>query len=174
MLNKNFFLIGLPCVGKTTLGEKLAKALKLNFIDADQEIIKSVGASISLIFDLEGEAGFRKRETEILKNITLLDNIVLSTGGGVVLDSYNRKILKERGIVIYLNADPIFLSKRIENNNNKRPLLKSTNIEAKYISLYEQRNSLYKNIADLEIIIDSDVINNTFNILLSQIKEKYY
>lgn len=173
MCNRKFFLVGLPGVGKTTLGKKVAQELNLNFIDTDQEIIKKQGVSISLIFDIEGELGFRKREEEIIKQLTSLDNIVLSTGGGCILNEYNRKILKERGVVVYLNADPVFLSNRIKNHN-KRPLLKSTNITEKYISLYNQRHKLYKSIADFEVFIDNNIIGSTLNQLLSKIKEKYY
>jgi shikimate kinase len=90
--------------GKTTIGKLLAKSLKLGFADSDREIEKRTGADIPWIFDVEGEAGFRDREVQVIAEMTLLDHTVLATGGGVVMREENRRALAERGLVVYLHA----------------------------------------------------------------------
>ena len=100
----NIFLIGPMATGKTTIGKKLAKETSKKFYDSDQEIKKNTGADIPLIFEIEGDAGFRNRETKIISKLVLLRNIVLSTGGGAVLLEENRKMLTDNGIVIYLKS----------------------------------------------------------------------
>ena len=100
----NIFLIGPMATGKTTIGKKLAKETSKKFYDSDQEIKKNTGADIPLIFEIEGDAGFRNREMKIISKLVLLRNIVLSTGGGVVLLEENRKMLTDNGIIIYLKS----------------------------------------------------------------------
>ena len=90
--------------GKTTIGSQLARILKLKFVDCDQELEHRTGASVSLIFDIEGEAGFRERETRLIDELTLWDDIVLATGGGAVVAEDNRRWLRERGFVVYLKS----------------------------------------------------------------------
>src|SRR5690606_7474938 len=98
----NIFLVGMMGAGKTTIGRLLASFLKKTFYDSDREIQKRTGVSIPLIFEIEGEAGFRKRETEMLSELVKTRNIVLATGGGAVLSAQNREMLKQSGTVIYL------------------------------------------------------------------------
>src|SRR3954467_5324897 len=100
----NIFLVGLMGAGKTTVGRALAKRLGSQFIDSDHEIEARTGASIPWIFEIEGEASFRQREAEVIRDITAHSNIVLATGGGAVLKPENRACLKGRGTVIYLRA----------------------------------------------------------------------
>ncbi|MEJ2572917.1 MAG: shikimate kinase, partial [Gammaproteobacteria bacterium] len=100
----NIFLVGLMGAGKSTIGRHLAKSLGMEFVDSDHELERRTGASIPLIFDVEGEAGFRQREKKLIDELTQRNRIVLATGGGVVLDPDNRAWLRERGRVIYLYA----------------------------------------------------------------------
>jgi len=136
--------------GKTTVGRQLAKRLGKTFHDADQEIEARTGVRIPVIFDIEGEAGFRKREAEVIERLTALDNIVLATGGGAVLDPANRERLKSRGLVIYLHAQPKELWQRTRQDKS-RPLLQDDDPRRKLEVLYEQRDPLYREIADLVI-----------------------
>jgi shikimate kinase len=112
--------------GKTTVGRQLAKRLGKTFYDADREIEARTGVSVAVIFDIEGEAGFRKREAEVLEQLTALDDIVLATGGGAVLEARNREHMKGRGFVIYLHALPPVLWQRTRADKS-RPLLQGGN-----------------------------------------------
>jgi shikimate kinase len=149
----NIFLIGPMGAGKSTIGRRLARKLKLQFLDSDQAIENRTGARIALIFEIEGEEGFRKRESEMIEELTRQSDIVLATGGGVVLSPVNRKNLSERGIVVYLRAGVNQLLKRTARDT-KRPLLNTQNPREKMEELLKTRNPLYEEIADL--IIDTD------------------
>ena len=149
----NIFLIGPMGAGKSTIGRKLAKKLKLQFFDSDQEVESRTGAKISLIFEIEGEQGFRTRETDVIDELTKYSDIVLATGGGVVLDPVNRKNLGERGVVVYLRANIKQLLKRT-SRDTRRPLLNTDNPREKMKELMEIRAPLYEEVADL--IIDTD------------------
>lgn len=142
--------------GKTTIGRQLAKQLHRDFFDSDHEIENKTGANIPLIFELEGEEGFRKRETAMLDFLTLKNGIVLATGGGAVLSAKNREMLHERGRVIYLSATLEQLWERTRLDKN-RPLLQTENPQDKIASLLEQRDPLYRELAD--IIIDTGTGN---------------
>ena len=146
MINDNIFFVGLMGAGKTTIGKMLAKKLKKTFYDTDQEIEKKLGVKVSVIFDLEGEEGFRKRETQMIDELTRKKNIILATGGGVVLSAENRALLKERGKVIYLNAKPQHLAKRMAYDKD-RPLLQQGNMLDTLNQLYKDRHPLYLNVA---------------------------
>lgn len=139
--------------GKTSIGRRLAKKIRAEFFDSDLEIEKRTGASIPLIFEIEGEQGFRSRETEIIDELTKYPNIVLATGGGVILDGFNRNCLTERGIVVYLRAGIDQLHKRT-SRDTRRPLLNSGNPREKLQELLAARGPLYEEIADM--IIDTD------------------
>jgi shikimate kinase len=142
--------------GKTTIGRRLAKSLRRKFIDTDQELERRTGATIALIFDVEGEAGFRERETRIIEELSELDDIVLATGGGAVLAPQNRAILSNRGFVVYLHADIDQLVERTRRDAN-RPLLNTEDPAARMRELLEHREPLYREIADL--IIDTGNLN---------------
>jgi len=147
---RNLFLVGPMGVGKTTIGRQLANALMREFKDSDREIEERTGAAVPLIFELEGEAGFRKREAEIINELTNLQQIVLATGGGVVLNVDNRRLLRERGTVIYLQASADQLVKRTSRSKN-RPLLQTENPRAKIEQLLSERSPLYESVADLTV-----------------------
>jgi shikimate kinase len=138
--------------GKTTVGKHLAAELGKAFHDTDQEIERRTGVKISLIFEIEGEAGFRAREAQVLDQLTQLSNIVLATGGGAVLDADNRERLGHRGVVVYLHGQPKDLWHRTRHDK-ARPLLQDTDPLEKLHSLYLQRDPLYREIAD--IVIDT-------------------
>jgi shikimate kinase len=142
--------------GKTTIGRRLAKSLRRKFIDTDQELERRTGATIALIFDVEGEAGFRERETRIIEELSELDDIVLATGGGAVLAPQNRAILSNRGFVVYLHADIDQLVERTRRDAN-RPLLNTEDPAARMRELLEHREPLSREIADL--IIDTGNLN---------------
>ena len=148
----NIYLVGLMGAGKTTVGRHLAKRLGRRFADSDQEIEARTGVRIPLIFEIEGEAGFRLREMQLLETLTHESNLVLATGGGVILDPRNRANLANSGIVIYLRAQPEQLWERTRHSRN-RPLLKVADPLAKLRELYAQRDPLYREIAD--IIVES-------------------
>lgn len=136
--------------GKSTIGKKLAKRSSQKFCDSDHEIENRTGATINLIFEIEGEAGFRKRETQLLDEFTSISNIVLATGGGAVLSSENRAYLTERGFVVYLKSDVDQLLRRT-SRDSKRPLLQSGDPEAVLKKLLDERGPLYEGIADMVI-----------------------
>ena len=139
--------------GKTAIGRELARQLKLDFLDADHELERRTGADIPLIFEKEGEAGFRRRERELIAELTQQDGIVLATGGGAVLDPANREHLKSRGLVIYLKASVSAQASRTGHNRN-RPLLQGDDRNAKLQALFEVRAPLYEELAQLTVDTD--------------------
>ena len=149
----NIFLIGPMGTGKTTIGRQLAKRSGKVFYDSDQEIERQTGADIPLIFEIEGEAGFRKREADLLKKLARLDNIVLATGGGMVLAGANRGLLADNGFVIYLSSSPQKLYRRTASDR-RRPLLQAGDRMTQIRHILQQREPLYTGLADL--IIDTD------------------
>ena len=146
----NVFLIGPMGAGKTTIGRHLATLLHKRFVDVDHEIEKRTGVSIPVIFEIEGEAGFRRRESAVIEELTRDTNIVLATGGGAVLLEENRKLLKDRGTVAYLQADIDTLVERTRRDRN-RPLLQTENPRAKIEELLQQREPIYREVADIII-----------------------
>ena len=148
MLSENLFLIGLMGAGKTTVGKLLARHLNKQFIDSDHEIEKKTGVKINVIFELEGEDGFRTREEAIVDELTHQQGIVLATGGGVVLRKANRLTLRSRGTVVYLRANAEDLWRRTRHDRN-RPLLQTENPRARLQELLLQRDPLYRETAHL-------------------------
>lgn len=144
------FLVGPMGTGKTTIGGQLARTLDVDFVDADQEIEARTGASISLIFDVEGESGFREREKRMIDELTQRERIVLATGGGAVLAADNRDHLAARGFVVYLRTGLDTLLKRMRFDTT-RPLLRTADPEATLRRIIEEREPLYSSIADLTI-----------------------
>ncbi len=154
MKSSNIFLVGLMGSGKTTIGKELARALGKEFIDSDQEIERRTGANIPLIFELEGESGFRNRERQVIDDLTQRQDIVLATGGGAVLDATNRTHLSSRGCVVYLRASVEQLHKRTRKDPH-RPLLRTADPKERLRELTEQRGALYEEIADITMNTDN-------------------
>jgi len=146
----NLIFIGPMGAGKTTVGRHVAELLGMPFHDLDHEIEAHTGAAISLVFDLEGEAGFRKRESATLAELAAGSGIVLSTGGGAVLSDANRRVLRARGFVIWLDATIEAQLARLARDR-QRPLLNAPDRRARLEHLASQRNPLYEEIADIRI-----------------------
>jgi shikimate kinase len=146
----NIFLVGLMGAGKTTVGKLLARQLGKTFIDSDHEIEARTGVGIPVIFEIEGEVGFRKREEAMIDELTARANIVLGTGGGAVLSAANRALLKARGAVVYLRGHPEQLYERTRHDKN-RPLLQTEDPLARLKTLHAQRDPLYREVADLTL-----------------------
>ena len=165
---RNVFLIGLMGSGKTTVGRALAKKLNKRFIDSDQEIEARTGASVSLIFEIEGEASFRQREAEVIADLTAIDDIVLATGGGAVLNARNRDLLATRGTVVYLRASVNSILQRTSHDKS-RPLLQTADPRRRVEELAREREPLYRDVAD--IVIDTGRPNVQFLVqsILSQL-----
>jgi len=165
---KNIYLVGLMGSGKTTLGKILSKKLDKIFYDSDQVIEEKLGVDVPMIFEYEGEAGFREREKDILKELVNIQNIVLATGGGIILSKSNRDLLAKNGIVIYLKSNQKDLILRVKNDKT-RPLLKNGNIEEIIKKLYKEREPLYEEIADFEIMTKNkrihEIVNEIINVL---------
>lgn len=144
----NLILVGLMGSGKTTLGRALAKHMGKAFVDSDEEIQQRTGVTIPHIFDIEGEAGFRQRETAAIRDLVERDDMVLATGGGAVLAEQSRELMQQNGIVIYLKASVHDLWQRTRHDRN-RPLLQTADPHAKLTELFQQRDPLYLQVADI-------------------------
>ncbi len=151
--NGPVFLVGLMGAGKTTLGRLIAQELNLPFYDTDEEIEQRAGADIPWIFDVEGESGFRERETHVLEDLAREGAAIVSTGGGIVTRAENRKVLSASGYVIYLYADAAKLYSRI-GRDKKRPLLQECDPLARLEQLLKQRDPYYREVADHIVCAD--------------------
>jgi shikimate kinase len=148
----NIFLVGLMGAGKTSVGKLLARRLGKVFYDCDHEIERTTGVRIPVIFEIEGEEGFRAREGKMLAELVQRSPVVIATGGGAVLAEQNRNLLRQHGIVVYLCASPHDLWHRTRHDRN-RPLLQTTHPLAKLTELFTVRDPLYREVADL--IVDT-------------------
>jgi shikimate kinase len=144
----NLFFVGPIGAGKTTIGRGVAELIGLPFHDLDHEIEMRSGATIPLIFDIEGEARFRQRESALLAELAALDEVVIATGGGAVLAEENRRVLRARGFVVYLETRVEEQLARLARDR-KRPLLAAPDRREHLIALAAQRDPLYHEIADL-------------------------
>lgn len=148
--SRNIFLIGPMGAGKTTVGRQLARALDMDFYDSDHEIETRTGVDIPVIFEYEGEEGFRKRESSMLKELTGLEKIVLATGGGAILRSENRNFLQQNGYVVYLKCA---VNRQLERTarDTHRPLLHCEDPRGRLEAMARIRNPLYQKCADSTI-----------------------
>ncbi len=166
MTAKNIIIVGITGVGKTTIGKVLSEKLDKQFIDLDKYIEVSCGVDIPTIFELEGEQGFRDRETLALKQvISQNDNYVLSLGGGCVIRSENRQIItRSNNLVLQLIADLKVIVERLVKSPNKRPLLANQDIQQKIENLFNERKEFYDAVSDLTV--------NTTNLKPAQVVSK--
>jgi len=167
MNKRNIFLIGLMGAGKTTIGRHLARSLGCEFIDSDHEIERRTGADIPWIFDIEGEQGFRERERAVIDDLSQRQGIVLATGGGAVLDAGNRRHLVSRGMVVYLRASVDRLAQRTAMDRN-RPLLQTDDPVQRLQRLFDERDPLYREIADFIVDTDNRNVSNSVKFIINQ------
>ena len=168
MVSGNIFLVGPMGAGKSTVGRQLAKALGRDFFDSDKEIEKRTGVSISWIFEMEGEEGFRIREKKVIDDLSQFKDIVLATGGGTVLSETSRRILRSRGNVVYLSASVEQLLRRTSKDKT-RPLLQTNNAKQQIVDLLKARETLYQSVADIELRTGEQSIQNAVSELIKQL-----
>jgi len=166
----NLILVGMMGSGKTTMGRTLSKHLGKLFVDSDEEIKKRTGVTIPHIFDVEGEPGFRLRESAAISDMVKRDNMVLATGGGAVLAEQNRILLQQCGIVIYLRASVHDLWHRTKHDRN-RPLLQTADPYGKLMELYQQRDPLYQQMADIVVQSGKQSVQGLMLHLVDEIEE---
>ncbi|GAA5084885.1 shikimate kinase [Paenalcaligenes hermetiae] len=169
--HQSIFLIGMMGAGKTTLGRQLARHLKREFYDLDHELEARCGVPVATIFDIEGEAGFRRRETLELDICSRRPEIILATGGGAILAEANRHMLKERGTVVYLRANINELYRRLERDKT-RPLLQTANPQERIASLLAEREPIYEQLADVVFETGSAPVHLAAKQLLDVLKEQ--
>ena len=163
--SKNIVLVGPMGSGKTTVGRRLADEMSQDFFDTDYEVIAKTGVSIDHIFDIEGEEGFRERESKILENLCQMSNIILATGGGIVLLLKNRKILKNAGLVVYLSSSVDQLLRRTAKSKT-RPLLENSNDRRRTITeLIRARDLYYREVASLVIDTTGKKLHEVIDII---------
>lgn len=165
----NIILIGPMGAGKTTIGRQIAKVFSYDFYDSDREIEERTGASIPLIFDLEGEEGFRKREQNIITYLCTKQHIVLATGGGAILRKTNQDSLKRSGIVVYLSADIDDLLERTAKDKN-RPLLQADNPKAILKKILIEREPIYRQLADIILTTNKMTVHTAVKELENKLK----
>lgn len=166
------YLVGPMGSGKTTIGKQLAGMLAMRFLDSDHEIQKRTGASIPLIFDIEGEEGFRDRETAELKELSATNGAVIATGGGAILREENRKTLSDSGIVVYLLCRPEHQYERIRWDKN-RPLIQTENPQQKLKDLFRIRDPLYRSVADYIVNTEGRPASQVANQIKKIYRTKY-
>lgn len=169
-MSGSFFLVGPMGAGKSTIGRQLARCLKLKFIDSDREIEIRTGVDIPLIFELEGESGFRKRERKVIDELTVKPRTILATGGGAVMDKLNRQHLASRGRVIYLHTSVEQQLQRTAHDRN-RPLLQTADPKQKLQELMEDRDPLYREIADWVIETDGCRVRDVVQQIVHKIEQ---
>jgi shikimate kinase len=165
---QNLFLIGPMGAGKSAVGRQLAQLLHLDFVDSDQEIESRTGVDIPFIFEKEGEAGFRKRESKVIDDLSRKDGIVLATGGGAIMDPESRNHLGARGFVIYLHTSVDQQLSRTRKGRD-RPLLENGDPRAVLESLMAVREPLYREIADLTVETDGRKVRAVANEILDRL-----
>ena len=162
----NIFLVGMMGAGKTTLGKALAQRTGREFLDTDRVLVERTGVPVATIFEIEGEEGFRRRESTVLADVAQRDNCVVATGGGIVIAEENRRVMRESGTVVYLRA-------RIENlwertrHDASRPLLSTPDPRATLASILEQREPLYRAAAHVVVDTGSQSSNTLVNRVLA-------
>lgn len=166
---RNIFLIGPMGAGKSTIGRTLAKELKLEFYDSDEVIEERSGADIAWIYDVEGEEGYRRREQKVIEELTQKTNIVLATGGGVIMTPENRNALAGRGTVIYLKTSLQQQFERTKRDSTKRPMLQTKDLEQRLESLRKECEPLYEELSDMSFDTDKLTVKAVANNIIKYI-----
>ena len=166
----NIFLVGMMGAGKTTLGRALAQRLRMRFVDTDRIMVERTGVPVTTIFEIEGEDGFRKRESTVLAEAAESDAQVIATGGGAILARENRELMRRRGTVIYLRAQVDALWERTRHDTT-RPLLATPDPRATLASLLEKRDPLYREAAHLVVDTGSQSAAALVNRVLSALRQ---
>jgi shikimate kinase len=167
--SKNIVLVGPMGCGKTTIGRRLSIKLNQDFFDTDHEIIKKTGVSIDHIFDIEGEEGFRQRESEALESLCDMKNVVIATGGGVVLLPQNRLVLKSTGVVVYLLSSVDQLLRRTAKSKT-RPLLENSSDRQKTITeIVNARDKYYREVATIVIDTTGKKLNEVIDLIMNDL-----
>jgi len=169
---KNIVLIGFMGTGKTSIGRRLAARLKREFVDTDSAIEELTGKSISEIFRKDGPIRFRSEEKLQVKKLAHRENLVISTGGGLVLDKENVEMLKKNGVLICLATDPEIICRRVKNKRN-RPLLQKGDVKETVYRLMKERSGAY-NVAEFTVDTGESSLNETVDKIINFLKEKKY
>lgn len=170
-MKKNIFLIGPMGAGKTTIGRCLARELQMTFYDSDQVVEHRTGADINWIFDIEGEEGFRRREQQVIEDLTRLQGVVLATGGGTIVTAENRVSLSARGVVIYLKVSLDQQFQRTQNDK-KRPLLRTGgDLSDRLLELANEREPFYEEIADLVLETNGESIRSIVRAIVDYVTQ---
>jgi len=167
--SKNIVLVGPMGCGKTTVGRQLANKLNQDFFDTDHEIINKTGVSIDHIFDIEGEEGFRQRESQILESLCDMNNIVLATGGGVILLPKNREVLRSAGVVVYLSSSVEQLLRRTAKSKTRPLLENSLDRKKTIIEIVNARDKYYREVATIVVDTTGKKLNEVVNIIMSDL-----
>ncbi len=170
MDQRNIILIGPMGSGKSTIGNIIAKRLNREFEDSDHYIEKRTGVDIARIFDIEGEEGFRDRETSALRELLSQNNRVIATGGGSVLREENQKLLKQRGYIVFLDTSVKQQMQRLRRDK-KRPLLQTENPRERLEALFEERHPIYLDLADLQVKTDKRVARRLAADIIKQLPD---
>lgn len=169
--SRNVILVGPMGSGKSAVGKQLARALRLPFVDSDIELERRTGADIPLIFEKEGESGFRIRERDLLAELAARSGVVLSTGGGAVLLEANRRVLRESGTVVYLETSVAQQLARVKRGENRPLLTGAADMASRLADLMAHRAPLYAEVASLTVKTDGrrvrDVVSEIVRLLPS-------
>jgi shikimate kinase len=168
--SSNIYLVGMMGAGKTTLGKSLAQRLHREFVDTDRLLVERTGVPVATIFEIEGEDGFRRRESALLAEICAADQCVVATGGGVVLDEGNRMLMRESGTVVYLRARVESLWERTRHDST-RPLLATPDPRERLQQLLEQRDALYCDAAHVIVDTGAQSASSLVNRVMSALRE---
>jgi shikimate kinase len=169
MLGKrNIYLVGPMGTGKTAVGKVLARVVGIPFVDSDAEIERQAGVDIPYIFEQEGEAGFRRREREVLAEICRHEPVVLATGGGAVLAPENRELLKGSGVVVFLHTSVPHQLQRV-GSGRSRPMLHGVDIARRLEELNKVRQPLYREIADVVLPTDGRRVPKVVDLILREL-----
>lgn len=165
---RNLILIGMMGCGKSTVGRRLAAALGRPFVDADVELVRRCGVPIATIFELEGESGFRKREAALIAELVQPASIVLATGGGAVIDPQNRRLMREHGHVVFLEASLADLWQRLRRDQS-RPLLAAPDPRGRIEALLTQREPWYREAAHQTVVTGRQPVSKTVAQILADL-----